>query len=616
MKISKLTLNNFRGYKDVSVEFDENFNVIIGKNDIGKSTILEALEIFFNNEAVKIDIDDKNVHVDEPLMSIQVSFRPEDKEYTIDTVPTDLNSEFLLDGDGFLTIKKEWDCSKDKLSASSLKTYIVANYPSVFAVPLISMKITDLKKVLDDYSEKLDIKEVKKNKSSSIRQSIYAVEDTNRLQIKNIPIDKEDGKKVWDSLKADLPLFFLFQSDRANKDSDKEVQDPLKAITKTAISQLEEELEAVKEQIRIKAEQLGNRTLAKLKEMNPEIADVLSPQMTHKAWDSLFSFSFNCDDGIPINKRGSGVRRLILLNYFRAEAERKNAEDRNVIYAIEEPETSQHPDWQVELFNAIVELSENPNTQVLITTHSPSLAGLVCTDNILFINRRAEEIEVIQGKANNFEEIANTLGLLPDVSISIDNIGVKAILCVEGPTDVEFFNHVSKLFGLDLEKDERVLTVFLGGGTLMHWVNKNYLAKLDRPEIHIYDNDVRKYQIAVEEVNERASGWASLTNMYEIENYIHPSLIRQLYPIEDQFVDLEGEWLNEWKNKNVPKDLSDFLKTLKADGNDQIRDESQGSIKRVLSTRGAPLMTLDLLRELDAYDEVNGWFERIKEAIA
>ena len=62
MKISKLELKNFRGYRDVSVAFDENFNVIIGRNDIGKSTILEALEIFFNNETVKVDIDDKNVH--------------------------------------------------------------------------------------------------------------------------------------------------------------------------------------------------------------------------------------------------------------------------------------------------------------------------------------------------------------------------------------------------------------------------------------------------------------------------------------------------------------------------------------------------------------------------
>lgn len=46
MKLKKIKLINFRGYKKFEVDFDNNFNVIIGRNDIGKSTILEALEIF------------------------------------------------------------------------------------------------------------------------------------------------------------------------------------------------------------------------------------------------------------------------------------------------------------------------------------------------------------------------------------------------------------------------------------------------------------------------------------------------------------------------------------------------------------------------------------------
>lgn len=613
MKISRLELTNFRGYKNVIVEFDESFNVIIGKNDIGKSTILEALEIFFNNETVKIDIDDHNVHANEQqYMAIQVSFRPENKEYTIDTIPTDLNKEHLLDSDRNLSVKKVWDCSKDKLTATSLKTYLVANYPTTFEDPLISMKIADLKKLLANYADKLDVNEVKKNKSSSIRQAIYDVEDLNNLTEIEIPIDKEDGKKIWESLKLDLPLFFIFQSDRANKDSDKEVQDPLKAITKTAISQLQAELDDVKEQIRAKAELLGLKTLEKLKEMSPEIADVLSPEMSHKPWESLFSFSFNCDDGIPINKRGSGVRRLILLNYFRAEAERKNAEERNVIYAIEEPETSQHPTWQVELFNALVDLSENENTQVLITTHSPSLAGLVSTDKIRFIDRINGLPIVQKGTEENLETISQTLGMLPNVALSIDNLGVQTILCLEGPTDVEFFNHVGKLFGLDLENDNRILTIFLGGGTLMHWVNKNYLAKLNKPEIHIYDNDVAKYQIAVDQVNERTDSWAALTNMLEVENYIHPRLIKKVYPIEEDFMHSNEGWVEEWKSKNIPKELSTFLKSLKEAGNTDIVGEGAGTIKRILSEKAAPLMTLDDLIQLDAHEEVNGWFDKVK----
>ena len=62
MKLIKLKIKNFRGYKDeVSVDID-NLTVIVGKNDIGKSTILEALDVFFNEGKgiVKLDKDDIN----------------------------------------------------------------------------------------------------------------------------------------------------------------------------------------------------------------------------------------------------------------------------------------------------------------------------------------------------------------------------------------------------------------------------------------------------------------------------------------------------------------------------------------------------------------------------
>jgi len=616
MKLAKLSLKNFRGYAEIDVNFDENFNVIIGKNDVGKSTILEALEIFFNNDTVKVDIDDYHVHASSGDMSIQASFYPDLKSYTIDTAPTDLASEYLLDKNNLITIKKTWDCTKEKLTAASLKTHLIVNYPSNFEAPLISEKITDLRKILATYGDKLNVDEVKKNTSSEIRKAIYAVTKIEELREIEITIDKEDGKKIWENLKNDLPLFFLFQADRQNKDSDKEVQDPLKAITKSAISQLEAELEAVKLQIKARAEEIGQKTLEKLKEMNPEIADVLVPEMTNKPWESLFSFSFNCDDGIPINKRGSGVRRLILLNYFRAEAERQSASSKNVIYAIEEPETSQHPDWQVELFKALIELSEKNNTQVITTTHSPSLAGLASPAAIIFIYREAGKIAVEGGQASNLEKIAATLGLLPDVSVSINDIGVKVILCVEGPTDIEFFNNIGKLFEIDIANDPEILSISLGGGTLHHWVNKNYLKKLGRPEIHIYDNDVKKYQAVVEEINTRENSWATTTKMYEIENYIHPSLIPKLYEIDDKFVNAEDDWLSTWKETDVSKTLSIFLKKLKAEKYRHITGEGSDSIKRTLNERGAQLMTIELLTELDAYAEVKQWFEKIGEHLS
>jgi hypothetical protein len=64
-----------------------------------------------------------------------------------------------------------------------------------------------------------------------------------------------------------------------------------------------------------------------------------------------------------------------LLNFFRAEAERRKAEENipSIIYAIEEPETSQHTEHQKKLISAFLSLSQAANTQVIITTHSAAL---------------------------------------------------------------------------------------------------------------------------------------------------------------------------------------------------------------------------------------------------
>lgn len=45
MKITKLHLENFRGYKSLDLPFDSKFNLIIGDNGSGKTAILEALTV-------------------------------------------------------------------------------------------------------------------------------------------------------------------------------------------------------------------------------------------------------------------------------------------------------------------------------------------------------------------------------------------------------------------------------------------------------------------------------------------------------------------------------------------------------------------------------------------
>src|SRR5699024_4994349 len=65
------------------------------------------------------------------------------------------------------------------------------------------------------------------------------------------------------------------------------------------------------------AMETANRTLEKLQEMDEDLAHSLSAEFkSEPKWSSIFKLNINSDNGISINKRGSGVRRLILLNFL------------------------------------------------------------------------------------------------------------------------------------------------------------------------------------------------------------------------------------------------------------------------------------------------------------
>lgn len=65
MKIKMVILENFRSFYGKHKISLENFTAFIGKNDQGKSSILEAIDIFINEGkgVVKIEQDDLNVTV-------------------------------------------------------------------------------------------------------------------------------------------------------------------------------------------------------------------------------------------------------------------------------------------------------------------------------------------------------------------------------------------------------------------------------------------------------------------------------------------------------------------------------------------------------------------------
>lgn len=596
MIIKKLYLKNFRGYSEIYIPFDDSFNLIIGKNDIGKSTVLEAIEIFFNSQIVSMQMDDINVNHTDNQVVIGITFEVDpNMEIILDeTHTTTLEKESLLNSEGLLEIRKDWNFSGKTLTAKSLSTYLVSNYYKEFQnKPLITQKISELKSLCKNKGISETVKDGRV--SADYRKALYEAVTNQERVTTLIHVDSEDAKKVYDKIKSALPYFALFMSDRPNQDSDKEVQDPLKVITKQAIADVQEKLDAVVNEIQSKAMEKGRRTIEKLADMNPDIAKELKPNVTHKNWDSLFGFSFIGDNNIPMNKRGSGVRRLIILNYFRAEAEDKGGKN-GVIYAIEEPETSQHPDYQRMLMNSLIELSKQENRQIIITTHSPEFAKIASNENLIFLKRDASGNPVVEDNLDNkMLAIREELGVLPYLS--------KLVVCVEGPNDVNFLRNINQSIPelqeiIDLNQEE-ISIIPLSGGNLKNWVDRNYLGGSNICEFHLYDRDsnsgrnTEQYKNAVEKVNQRENCYAVLTKKREMENYIDKS-------IYESYFNKDLSSIENWDEENLPP----HFMTAKQD---------EKKVKQIINGCLSRKVTKKLLEKNHAWNEVKGWFEKIKE---
>jgi predicted ATP-dependent endonuclease of OLD family len=527
MILEEVRIKNFRGYRTETIIPISNLTAFIGKNDAGKSSVLEALEIFFNNSLVVCEREDLNINADNNQIEITCVFSDYPNEIIIDAAaPTSLANEYLLNENNRLEIKKVFAASAAKPKE---KVFIICNHPTAEnSNDLLELKKAELK----TRANGLNIPQgnYNGNINSTIRQAIWASFDDLQLTRTELLVDKEDTKKVYDTLKNYLPIYALFQSDRQSKDDDKEVTDPMKLAVQQALAELTDEIEHIKNEVRNKAIDTANRTLAKLKEMSPELANELIPEFkTEPKFDSQFKLTINSEDNIPINKRGSGVRRLILLNFFRAEAERlRNQHQGNqIIFAFEEPETSQHPDHQEMLIQAFIELANTGNSQIILTTHTPALAGLLPLSSLRFIEKTIDDRNIELGTEEVFEKIAQTLGVLADPIPK----NATAIILIEGKSDVAFFNHtVIQLKNAGhlthTFQEKRIALVPIGGcGNLKHWQTLKLVDQFQIPYCVLLDSDkgTNEEQKNIDTISDLVQNGikAYVTKKREPENYIH-----------------------------------------------------------------------------------------------
>jgi len=402
MKLDEVKIQNFRGYRGCIEIPIENMTAFVGRNDVGKSTVLDALDIFFNdkNAISKMEKNDMNVYASEDdEIVISACFSELPTKVILDTTfETTLEAEYLLNREGKLEIVKRYG------RGTTAKVYIRAKHPTnPECSELLLKKQNELKSLIKSLSIVCENQTANPLMRTAIWNHFKGSLDLNDVEI---DASKEDAKRIWEKIAGYLPVYTLFKADRKNDDGDIEVQDPLKEAVKQILSvaNLQTKLAEVASEVTETLNDVSRRTLEKLREMNPEVAENLKPNIPpveSLKWADVFkNVSITGDDDIPLNKRGGGVKRLILLNFFRAEAERKNNISSNgIIYAIEEPETSQHADNQRMLIAAFKALASAPKNQVILTTHSPIVVKDLDLSSIRLV-LDAEEKQKVVHRAN------------------------------------------------------------------------------------------------------------------------------------------------------------------------------------------------------------------------
>ena len=165
MKITKIKLKNYRCFKNETEFLIDDLTCIIGKNDIGKSTIIEALDAFFNE---KIDQGDLSTTAGSNSVEITCYFDGIPEQIILDTsVMTSPVEEGVLNNDGQLEVKKVFSFGAKTTKA----TFINGFHPNDERIKdILSKKNSQLKNLAEDLG--IDLSDINKAKNPPIRNKI------------------------------------------------------------------------------------------------------------------------------------------------------------------------------------------------------------------------------------------------------------------------------------------------------------------------------------------------------------------------------------------------------------------------------------------------------------
>jgi len=382
MKIKKVYIKNFKSFRELELNLNSNINILVGNNEAGKSTILEAIHLaltgLLNGKYLKNDLTEYLFNID--CINEYLS-NPKNLPYILIEIFFEDNKYPLFEGS--LNYEK-----KDKESG-------------------VSFKIAFDEKYQNEYSELLKDKD----------------------NIKTLPI--EYYEIYWSSFARDsitsrsIPIKSAFidsSSNRFQNGSDiylsRIIRENLEENDLVKISQAHRKMrEVFMEDESIKA--INSKVKAHSTLTAKELA--LSVELVSKnAWESSLMTYF---DDIPFHYIGKGEQCIIKTDLALSH---KKSQESNLLL-IEEPENHLSHTKLNMLINKIK--TGNEDKQIIISTHSSFVANKLGLEHLVFLhNKQTVQLNELSPDTQNFfKKIAgyDTLRLI---------LCKKAIL-VEGDSD-------------------------------------------------------------------------------------------------------------------------------------------------------------------------------------
>lgn len=381
MKIKSVRIKNFRTLKDVSIPFDS-ITTFIGPNGVGKSTVLRALDWYFNGKPYSLTEKDCAFGATDEDIEVRVTFD------NLSEKDRDALGKYAPDGVDTFTA---WRCRKpdgsDVISANA------KSFPDFNAIKKADSATAkkELYAALRLSHPELELPAA--NTGAAVEQAMTTWEASHIDQLVDAPEALQTNFFGFNSSgkMSGLFDFVLVTADlRASEESMDGKSSIIGRILERTIDRAaaDEEIAEIVEESRAKQQKVYDEKFkAQLDAMTTQLnavvtsytpgrAVTVSPaEVVLKAPRTTFRVSVL--DGATetdVERQGHGFQRTLLISALQLLAETGAASAEGVIcLAIEEPELYQHP-IQAQTFAKVLRfLAEDADKRIQVTyaTHSP-----------------------------------------------------------------------------------------------------------------------------------------------------------------------------------------------------------------------------------------------------